>query len=76
MNLIVLYQATLDTYNKFDSGITGGGQPLSIITSTSSDSIGIQLLAVRFVDNVTTPTVNVYEYYQITFAEGGYSKNS
>ena len=65
---------TLDTYNKFDSGITGGGQPLSIITSTSSDSIGIQLLAVRFVDNVTTPTVNVYEYYQITFAEGGYSK--
>ena len=66
--------ATLDTYNKYDSGITAGGQPLSIITSTSSDSIGIQLLAVRFVDDLVTPTVNVYEYYEITFAEGGYSR--
>jgi|9_EtaG_2_1085328.scaffolds.fasta_scaffold00033_23 hypothetical protein len=66
--------ATLDTFNKFDSGISGGGQPLSVITTPSSSSIGIQLLAVRFVNNLSTPTVNVYEYYQITFAEGGYVK--
>ena len=65
--------ATLDSYNKYDSGISGGGQPIDIITTTSSDTIGLQLLAVRFVDDLATPTSNVYEYYQITFAEAAYA---
>jgi hypothetical protein len=30
-------------------------------------------LAVRFVDDLATPTSNVYEYYQITFAEAAYA---
>ena len=59
----------LDTLIKTESGITSGYQPIEIIPSTTSSVISLQLPAMRFVDNVTTPTQSVYEYYEINDAE-------
>jgi len=63
---------TLDSYIKFESGINAPGQAIEIITSPGSSEIGFGLLAMRFVDNLTTPTTSIYEYYSVTFAEGSY----
>lgn len=59
----------LDTLIKTESGITSGYQPIEIIPSTTSSVISLQLPAMRFVDNVTTPTQSVYEYYEVDDAE-------
>lgn len=59
----------LDTLIKTESGITSGYQPIGIIPSTTSSVISLQLPAMRFVYNVTTPTQSVYEYYEIDDAE-------
>lgn len=59
----------LDTLTKTESGITGGYEPIRVIPSSTSSVISLQLPAMRFVDNVTTPTQSVYEYYEITSAE-------
>jgi hypothetical protein len=64
--------ATLDALKKYKSGITAVDEPISIISSASSDVIGFQLPAVRFVDDLTTPTFNVYEYYEIAAASVQY----
>jgi hypothetical protein len=64
----------LDALIKYQSGISSAGQGIGIITSTSSDLIGLQLLTMRYVDNTTTPTVNVYEYYSYSFVEAFYQK--
>jgi hypothetical protein len=64
----------LDALIKFESGISVPAQPISIISSPSSQLIGFQMTAMRYVDNTTTPTVNVYEYYSIVFAEAFYQK--
>lgn len=66
----------LDALTKFASGISAGAQPISIITSPSSQLIGFQFPAMRFVDNTTTPTFDVYEYYSVVFAEAFYQKIS
>ncbi len=65
--------ANLDSYIKFASGISAPAQPIEIISSPSSTEIGLVLLAMRFVDDPTTPTTDVYEYYTITFSEGSFS---
>jgi hypothetical protein len=64
----------LDALIKYQSGIGSAGQGLGIITSPSSSYIGIQLLTMRYVNNTTTPTVNVYEYYSYSFVEAFYQK--
>ncbi len=64
----------LDALIKFQSGISSAGQPISIITTPASQLIGLQFPAMRYVDNTTTPTVNVYEYYSVNFAESFYQK--
>lgn len=66
--------SSLDAFLKYGSGISAIGQPISIITSTSSNIIGFQLPAVEFVDNITTPTVFAYEYYEVTFVEATYQQ--
>jgi hypothetical protein len=38
-------------------------------SSPSSQEIGFQLIAMKYVNNPTTPTVTVYEYYEIVFAQ-------
>ena len=64
----------LNALQKFGSGITAQGEPISIITSPSSSVIGFQFPAMRYVDNVTTPTVNIYEYYEVTFAQATFQE--
>jgi hypothetical protein len=62
------------TLSKYQSGIGSAGQGLGIITSPGSPYIGIQLLTMRYVNNTTTPTVNVYEYYEFTNVNAFYQK--
>ncbi len=64
----------LDALIKFQSGISAAGQPISIITTPASQIIGLQFPAMRYVDNTTTPTISVYEYYSVNFAEAFYQK--
>jgi hypothetical protein len=64
----------LDALIKYQSGIGSAGQGLGIITSPGSPYIGIQLLTMRYVNNTTTPTVNVYEYYEFTNVNAFYQK--
>lgn len=59
----------LDTLQKVASGISNVGQPIGIITSPSSSEIGFQICAMKYVDNPTTPTKEVYEYYEVVFAD-------
>ena len=60
----------LDALSKFASGISGEGQPITIISSPSSTEIGIVPIAMRFVDDLANPTFNVYEYYQVSSSSG------
>lgn len=66
--------SSLGIYLKSGSGISAVGQPISIITSTTSNIIGFQLPAVVFVDNLTTPTLTAYEYYEVTFVEATFQE--
>jgi hypothetical protein len=64
----------LDTLTKYQSGISAAGQGVGIITSPASKMIGLQIPVMRYVDSTVTPTVSVYEYYSISFAEAFYQK--
>jgi hypothetical protein len=64
---------SLGTFIKYDTGISGGGQALWIISTPSSNDIKISLLAAKYVDNPTTPTQTVYEYYKILSSSIFYS---
>ena len=64
----------LDALIKFASGISAVGQPIGIITSPASTVIGFQLPAIEYVDNTTTPTVQIYEYYEVTFVEATFQE--
>ena len=64
----------LDALTKYSSGISAGGQPIAIITTPASQLIGLQFIAMRYVNNTASPTFNVYEYYSVTFAEVTYQK--
>ena len=64
----------LDALIKYQSGISASGQGIGIITSPGSQSIGFQIIAARYVNNTTTPTFSVYEYYSVTFAQAFYQR--
>lgn len=64
----------LDALVKFQSGIGSANQPVLVIASPASNSIGLQFPAMRFVDDIVTPTQNVYEYYSVVFSEAFYQK--
>ena len=66
----------LDSLTKLSSGINDSGEPIQIITSPGSSEIALQFQAMRYVDDVNTPTQNVYEYYSVVFAEAYYQKIS
>ena len=65
----VLDSSLTPSWTKYESGISSANQPLGIITSPGSNTIGIELISMRRVDNVTTPTQSAYEYYNWNFAE-------
>jgi len=58
----------LDALQKFASGITTVNEPIAIITSPASTKIGFQFPAMEYVDNPTTITKRVYEYYSVVYA--------
>lgn len=64
----------LNALIKFQSGIGSAGQGFGIITSPASTQIGLQIPTMRYVNNTTTPTINVYEYFSYTFIEAFYQK--
>jgi hypothetical protein len=64
----------LNTYTKNGSGISAAGQPVAIITSPASSVIGFQFPAMRYVNNLVTPTQTFYEYYQVTLAEATFQE--
>jgi len=57
------------SWTKYESGISAANQPIEIITSPGSSSIGFQIVAMRRVDDVITPTQSSYEYFNWNFAE-------
>ena len=59
-----LIPGSLGSYEETDSGIDAAGEPISIIASPTSDEIGFQLIAMRFVDS-TGVGADAYEYYKI-----------
>jgi len=59
--------ASLGPYEETDSGIDAAGEPISIIASPTSEEIGFQLIAMRFVDS-TGVGADSYEYYEINTA--------
>ena len=64
------------SWTKFESGISSANQPVGIVTSVGSNTIGFELIAMRRVDDVAAPTQNAYEYYGWNFAEVTYQKIS
>jgi hypothetical protein len=64
----------LDALQKFESGISAVNQPIAIITSPASSQIGLQLCAMKYVDDPVTPTGYVYEYYTISFADATFQE--
>ena len=64
----------LDAFIKNGSGVSAVGQPVSIITTPGSDIIGLQFPAMRYVDDLVTPTQTFYEYYEVTFAESTFQE--
>jgi hypothetical protein len=66
----------LDAYIKKASGINGTGFPIGIITNPASTVIGLQFIAMQYVDNLTTPTQTFYEYYKATIFEAFFQKVS
>ena len=64
----------LDAFIKNGSGISAVGQPVGIITSPASSVIGLQFPAMRYVNNITTPTQTFYEYYEVTLAEATFQE--
>ena len=59
-------------YYKYASGITSVNQAIS--ATIIGTTLKIQLIAMEFVDDVTTPTKYLYEYYKILTAEVIYTK--
>jgi len=66
----------LDALIKFGSGINAILQPFKIITTPSSQIIGLQLPAMEYVDDIVTPTQRVFEYYNYIFVDATYQKIS
>jgi len=62
----VLDSSTSPTWTKFASGRTAVGQPILIGSSVGSDNLELTMLAMRRVNNTTTPTLNAYEYFSMS----------
>ena len=56
------------SFAKYGSGINGILEPIKIETTPASTIIGLQFPSMEYVDNITTPTKRVYEYYKVTYS--------
>lgn len=62
---------------KYESGISAGAQPITAtISSPTSTVVQIQVIAMRYVDDVTAPTQNVYDYYRFSSIDAYYQRSS
>ena len=66
--------ANLDSLTKVNSGISAVSEPIEVLTSPASNEIGLQLPAMKYVDDPVTPTQEVYEYYSISFSQATYQE--
>lgn len=73
-NVNCLLPNTLDSLIKYRSGITGTNQPIYINSSPSSSIIKLLFPSMEYVNNVTTPTQSVFEYYQVNFAQATFQE--
>ncbi len=65
------------SWTKYESGISAANQPLRIGASPGyPNQISIRLIAMRRVDNTTTPTQSAYEYFKWSSAEVTYQSIS
>ena len=71
----VLDSALATTWTKYVSGRTSAiaapatpsaGQPILIGSSAGSNNLDFTILAMRRVNNVTTPTLNAFEYFSVS----------
>lgn len=62
----VLDSSTSPTWTKFASGQSADGQPILIGSSVGNDNLELTMLAMRRVNNTTTPTLNAYEYFSMS----------
>lgn len=60
--------SSLSTYTKTASGISGAGQPINIVATPASNTIGLQLIAMNYVDGAN----NAYEFYQVNAATANF----
>ena len=60
--------STLGTYTKTASGISNTGEPIAIISSPASNTIGLQLIAMNYVDGGN----NAYEFYEVNSATASF----
>tara|TARA_B100000902_G_scaffold108276_3_gene110018 strand:- start:13251 stop:17765 length:4515 start_codon:yes stop_codon:yes gene_type:complete len=65
----------LDSYFKKASGIAAADEPIQIFSAPNSNFLGLQLIAMQFVDSLSSPTQTFYEYYRFTTAEVTYSSS-
>ena len=65
---------TTVVYTKVASGVSAIGQPITIITSPGSSEIGLQFIAMKYVDNVVTPTLTFYEYYEVISSNANFQE--
>jgi hypothetical protein len=63
-----LLPGTLGAYSKTASGITAAAEPISIISTPGVSTIGLQLIAMQYVDGAN----NAYEFYEVNFASCTY----
>jgi hypothetical protein len=64
----------LSGLEKVASGITAVDQAIAIITSPGSSEIGLQMIAMKYVDDPVTPTREVFEYYSVTFVQATFQE--
>jgi hypothetical protein len=64
--------STLGSYTKTASGITADGQPISIVSTPGSNTIGLVMIAMKYVDSSNT----AYEYYNVSFSSAVYQGTS
>lgn len=66
----------IGSVTKKASGVNAINEPIKIITSTGSNVIGFQIIAMQYVDDLSAPTQTVYEYYKIVFANAFYQTSA
>lgn len=66
----------MGTWYKYRSGIDAAGEAIGITTNVLDSFFTLQIPAMQFVDNLTTPTLFAYEYFTVESAEGSISTSA